>query len=106
MVVVMMVMVVMRIISTPVPIIIERIVAHIPVPIIPRVVRITPHRVVEWIHTVAPAIVPWRSVDAKGYICSTPRAEHRGDILRLHPHLVSRYHDIVVCRIVSRHIVY
>jgi hypothetical protein len=89
-------MVVMRIISTPIPIIVERIVAHIPVPIIPRVVGITPHRVVEWIHTIAPAIVPWRSIDAKGYICSTPRAEHRGDVLRLHPYLITRHHNVVV----------
>jgi hypothetical protein len=55
---------------------------------------------------VVPAIVPWRRVEAKAYVSSSPRAKHRGDILRLHPHLVARYHDVVEGRVVGRSIVH
>lgn len=42
----------------PIPAEIERAVTHIPIPVVPRVVRITPPRVVEGAYVVAPAIYP------------------------------------------------
>ena len=80
------------------------VVAHIPVPVVPRVVRIAPHCIVEWRGVETPTKCPWRCVDAEGNICSSPRAKHRGHILRLYPHLISRHHDVVVCRVVCRSI--
>ena len=100
-------MVVIRIVvSAPVPVVVVGIITDIPVPVVPRVVGIAPHRVIEGISTVAPSVVPWRGVYAKGYVCSAPRSEHRGDILGLHPHLVARHHNVVVGWVVGSDIVY
>lgn len=55
---------------------------------------------------VVPAIVPWRRVESEAYVRCAPRAKHRGDILRLYPHLISRHHNVVVCGVESRNVVY
>ena len=55
---------------------------------------------------VVPAIVPWRRVESEAYVRCTPRAKHRGDILRLNPHLIARHHDIVKCWVIGRSIVH
>ena len=81
-----------------------RVVAHIPIPVVPRVVGVSPHSVVEWRAIYSPSIYPWRRVDTKGNIRSTPRTKHRGHILRLYPDLISRHHNIVKCRVVCRSI--
>jgi hypothetical protein len=56
-----MVMVVIEwgIVTTPIPVVVEGVVTYCPIPVVPRVARIAPHRVVEWIYMVAPTIVPW-----------------------------------------------
>jgi hypothetical protein len=57
--IVVVVMVVVRIIATIVAITpMRRVVTHIPVPVVPRVVRIAPHSVVEWRRVYTPAIYP------------------------------------------------
>ena len=94
------------VVAPPIPVVVEWIIAHRPVPIVPRVAWISPHRVVERIYMVAPAIVPWRGVDTEGDIRCTPRAKHRGNVLRLNPHLIARHHDVVVRWIVCCNIVY
>ena len=78
------------------------VVAYCPVPVVPRVVWIAPPSVVEGVYIYAPAIVPGRRVDAECHVRSTPSAKHRGDILRLDPHLVARDHNVVVGRVVGR----
>ena len=60
--IVVMVVIVWIVVATPVPIVVEGVVAYRPVPIVPRVVGIAPCRVVEGIDMVAPAICPWRGV--------------------------------------------
>ena len=103
-VVVVMVMVVIWVVVTippPIVVVVPRVVAHCPVPIVPRVARVAPPRVVEGVYAVVPAIGPGRGVDTEGDVCCTPRAEHRRYVLGLHPHLVTRYHDVVVCRVVG-----
>ena len=77
------------------------IIAYIPVPVVPRVARITIPRVVEWVYVDAPAVVPRRRVDAERYVRCTPRAKHRGNILWLYPHLIARYHNVVEGRVVG-----
>lgn len=47
------------VVATPVPVVIVGVITHCPVPIVPRIVWVAPHRVVEWVYTIAPAIVPW-----------------------------------------------
>ncbi len=94
-IVAMIVWIVVVVVVQPVSIVVPGVIANIPVPIVPRVVRIAPARVVEWINTVAPAIVPWRGIYAKCHVGSAPRAKHRGDILRLNPHLIARYHNVI-----------
>jgi hypothetical protein len=57
---VVMVVVVWVVVATrPIPIVVVGVVADVPVPVVPRVARITPHRVVEWIYAITPTIVPW-----------------------------------------------
>ena len=60
-IIVRMVMVVIEwvIVTTPIPVVVEGVVTYCPIPVVPRVARIAPHRVVEWIYMVAPTIVPW-----------------------------------------------
>ena len=100
---VVMMMVVVWIVATIVAITpVIRVVAHIPVPVVPRVVRVSPHSVVEWRGIETPTIYPWRRVDTKGYIRSAPSTKHRGYILRLHPYLISRHHNVIEGRIVCR----
>jgi hypothetical protein len=101
-VVVMVVVVVVPIIATIPPVVVVVVIAHVPVPVVPRVARISPPRVVEWVYRITPAIVPGRGVDAKGDVSGAPRTKHRGYIAWLHPHLVTRHHNIVVGRIVCR----
>ena len=48
---------------------------------------------------VIPAVVP-AAVVGRG----APRAEHRGDVLGLDPHLVARNHDVVEGRVVGRQV--
>ena len=79
-----------------------RVVAHIPIPVVPRVVRIAPHSAVVWRRVTTPAIYPRRRVDTKGHIRSTPSTKHRCHILRLHPYLISREHNVVEGWIVCR----
>ena len=82
---------------TPSPIIAPRTVS--PIPIVPRVARIAipPRRVGR-----PPTIVP--RVGRQGNR-RTPRAEHRGNVLRLNPYLVARDHHIIESRIVRRSVV-
>ena len=75
-------------------------VTDVPVPVPPRVVGISPPRVVPRI-VGAPAEVP-RRVESCRSVRGAPRAEHRGYVLGLHPHFVTRDHDVVECRVVCR----
>lgn len=94
-----------RIVATIPPVVVvvvPRVVAHRPVPVVPRVVRIAPPRVVERIYAVAPTEGPRRRINAERYVGSTPRAKHRGNVLRLYPYLIARYHHIVERGVVRR----
>jgi hypothetical protein len=69
-------------------------VAYVPIPVIPRIARITYPRIVPGVKRDRPAAIPG-SIDRGCERDRTPRSEHRGDELRLYPYLVARDHNII-----------